>query len=914
MKKNKPTTPRLADWLITRFIEARYGEEFFGDLEEMYRERLTHGKFRAWLLYWVDVIHLLLGFSSARMFQTNHDTMITASTFKVAWRNALKQKQFTLINLSGLTLGIATCLTIGLYTYHEMTFDIFHAKGDRIYRVNQPMIWTNWDTQFASTGPGVATALREDVPEFEQVTRLLADGEQVVRVPAAAGSDAALYAEKRCFAADDNFFEVFSFPFIAGDPATALKKPMSMVIPRKTAVRYFGDEKKALDKTVEIRQKDGTWTAYTIRGVLMDIPAKSHLQFDALTSMSSYSQMMEEQGWKWIWTAFSTYGLVKEGTDIPALTLKIQALPPKWAATTTERIFNQTFSEYTAGKVWRLYLQPLRKIYLSDAPAGHRFGPTGNPLMVTVFSAVGILVLILSSINFMNLSTARSFSRAKEVTIRKVLGSRRNTLIRQFIIEATLYVIIGTMLALAVVQLLLPVFNTLAERQLTLVPHFGEPLFIGGILFFIILLSLAAGSYPAFYLSAVQPLETLKGKGPGGMRKSRLRDSLIVFQFAVSIGLVCFTLVVQKQLRYSESMDLGFSRNNILQIHDIEQLKNNDAVLRTRLEGHPALAQVAKSFSVPPFVWEGERYKTTDPGSPVGEISNLRVDEKYLPLLGVEFLAGRNFDPNRPSDKYGIVLNEEAVKVLGWGTRETYGTSSPIGKFVVQAFDREEKLEVIGVVKNFNFNSVKQKIDPLMIVHHHNDKFWNYGLGNSYFSIRLDPKVVKTRQDIGRVIDVVKAEMARIDNSILFEYSFMDQSFDETFREEQKMESVLNIFTLLALVIACLGLFGLAAYASEQRKKELSIRKVHGAQVHQLVWMFSLDFARLILWAVAIASPVAYFFANRWLNGFAHHTVVGIWIFLAAAGGALVIAMGTISFQSIAAARANPVDTLRSDA
>lgn len=913
MKKEKPTTPRLADWLITRFVESKYGEEFFGDLQEIYAERLARGKFRARLLYWVDAIHLLLGFSSGRMFYPNHDTMITASTFKVAWRNALKQKQFTIINLSGLTLGIATCLMIGLYVYHETTFDTFHAKGDRIYRVNQPMIWTNWDIQFASTGPNVATALREDAPEFEQVTRLLANGEQIVRVPAPVGSDDALYAEKRCFAADDNFFDVFSFPFIAGDPATALKEPMSMVIPRKTAIRYFGDDKNALDKTIEMKEKDGTWTVYTIRGVLADIPTKSHLQFDALISMSSYAQMMKTDDWKWIWTAFSTYGLVKEGTDIPALTEKIQALPPKWAAATTERIFNQTFSEYTAGKVWRLYLQPLRKIYLSDAPTNHRFGPTGQPLMVTVFGVVGILVLTLSSINFMNLSTARSFSRAKEVTVRKVLGSRRNTLIRQFIIEAALYVIIGTLLALAIVQLLLPAFNTLAEKQLTLVPYLGEPLFIGAILLFVIVLSLAAGSYPAFYLSAVKPLETLKGKGPGGMKKSRLRDSLIVFQFAVSIGLVCFTLVVQKQLYYSETMDLGFSKNNILQIHAIEQLKNNDEVLRARLESNPALAHVAKSFSVPPFVWEGERYKTTDPGSPVGEISNLRADEKYLPLLGVEFVAGRNFDPDRPSDKYGVILNEEAVKVLGWGTRETYGTSLPVGKFVVQAFDQEEKLEVIGVVKNFNFNSIKQKIDPLMVVHHHNDKFWNYGLGNSYFSIRPDPNVVKSRQDIARVIDAVKTEIARIDNSILFEYSFLDQKFEETFREEQKMGSVLNVFTLLALVIACLGLFGLAAYASEQRKKELGIRKVHGAQVHQLVWLFSLDFARLIFWAVVIASPVAYFFADRWLNGFAHHTDIGIGVFLAAAGGALAIAMGTISFQSIAAAKANPVDTLKSD-
>lgn len=912
-KLTKYTTPRLANWLITRFIAPKYGEEFLGDLEEIYIERCeTRGRLYARLMYWVDAAHLLTGFSSAKTIFHYNNTVMTGNIFKMAWRNALKQKQFTLLNLAGLAIGIATSLMIGLYVHDEMTFDTFHSQGDRIYRINQPMIWNNWDMQFASTGPNVAVALRHDAPEFEQVTRLLANGEQIVRIPGQAANNTTPYAEKHCFAAEENFFDVFSFQFLAGNPATALKEPMSVVITAKTARRYFGDEN-AMGKTIEIKEKDGTWTTYTVQGVLADIPVKSHLQFDALISLSSYAHMMDADGWKWIWTAFSTYGLVKEGTDIEALTQKIQAIPPRWAELTTQRIFNQTFREYTGGKPWTLYLQPLRKIYLSDTPGHHRFGPTGSPLMAQVFGAVGILVLALSSINFMNLSTARSFSRAKEITVRKVLGSNRHALIKQFILEAVLYVVAGTVLAFFIVQLALPAFNTLAEKQLSLGSYITNPAFAGIVAGFMIVLGVAAGSYPAFYLAAVKPLETLKGKGPGGFKKSKTRDGLIVFQFAVSIALICFTFIVQKQLRYSANMDIGFARNNILQIHDIEQLKTNDEAFKTSLEANPAFTHIAKSFSIPPYVWDGERYKTTDPESPVAEISNLRADEAYLPLLGVEFLAGRNFDIKRPSDRYGIILNEEAVKVLGWGTKDTYAADSPVGKLVMQAFDKEEKLEVIGVVKNFNFNSIKQKIDPLMVIHHQNDKFWNYGLGNAYLSIRLDPGRVKSRADITAVIDQVKGEMASIDNTIPFEYSFMDQEFESTFRAEQKMGSVLGVFTALALAIACLGLFGLAAYAAEQRKKELGIRKVHGAKVHQLVFLFSLEFARLVTWAVVIASPLAWLLADNWLNRFAHHTNIGPWVFIVAAIGALLIAMATVSFQSLAAAKANPVDTLRSE-
>lgn len=906
---NKP--PSLADWLMSIFVDDVYHEEFFGDLHELYEQRiLEKGKFYAKLMYWFDSFHLLFGFSSFRVFRIKNNNMMFRSMFKIAWRTAIRQKQFTLLNVLGLTIGIATCLIIGLYVYDEMTYDRFHSKGDRIYRINQPLIWGNWDEQFASTGPNVAIALREDAPEFEEVTRIQSLGEQTLNAPSF-GKEFNPITESAYFAVDSNFFKVFSFAFLQGDPNTCLSKPMSMVITAETATRYFGTQD-PLGKSIDVKQKDGTWKSYSITGVLANLPRKSHLQFDILVSLSSFNETLKRDEWKWIYTAFATYGLVKEGTDIQSLSNKIQAIPPKWAAPTTERIFNQTFAEYTKGKPWTLYLQPLKQIYLSDAPSHHRFGPTGNPQFVNIFSAIGVLVLVLCSINFMNLSTARSSNRAKEVGIKKVMGTGRSSLIRQFIFESILFVISSTLLALGVVTLSLGAFNVIAEKNIEISAYLTDPLFLGAIILFILLLGGLAGSYPAFYLSSFRPIETLKGKASAGFKGKGIRNGLVVFQFTISIALIICTAFVQKQLSYTSSLDIGFAKDNILQIHKVEQLGLNSEVLKNKLAGNPAVAQIAKSYGIPPNVQEGERYKAFGSDAIV-DISNLRVDEDYLSLLGVQFIVGRNFDPERINDKYGVILNEEAVKILGWGTREDFATDSPVGKFVVQAFENEKKLEVIGVVKDFNFNSVRQRIEPLMILHNQNDWFWNYGLGPSFLSVRLNPEAVRNSKDLQVVIEDVKKEMASIDESVPFEYSFMDQEFENTFRTEIRMSLILNIFTFMALLIACLGLFGLAAFSAEQRTKELGIRKVLGAKVSELVVLFSSEFTKLILISILLASPIAYFLVDRWLSDFAYRTPIDIWVFIVTTLGALLIAIITIAYQSLSAARANPTETLRSE-
>ncbi len=829
--------------------------------------------------------------------------------FKIIWRNLIREKQFTFLNILGLTIGIASCFMIGLYVYSEMTYDTFHEKGDRIYRVNQSYIWGDWNKQYASTGPNVAVALRQDAPEFEEVTRILNSGAQTVRRKSQ-NDDRDMFKEEKSFLAEDNFFDVFSFQFKKGDVQTALKEPNSMVITQKTAQRYFGSEN-PIGKKLEVRESKGEWSIFTVTAVLENLPNNSHLEFDILISLSTIQQRLDRQNWLWAWTGFSTYGVVKEGTDAMALEDKIQAIPPKWAALTTERLFSQSYEEFTDGKKWQLHLQPLREVYLSNDPEAHLFGPNGNPQFVKIFSAIGILILFLCCINFMNLSTARSSKRAKEVGIRKVLGSERKRLIKQFILESTLFVALSTVFAIILVQFLLGGFNAIADKELSLLPVLGNPIFVILLLSFVLLLGLFSGSYPAFYLSAFKPIETLKGKVTSVFKGKNLRNGLVVFQFTISIALIICAFFVQKQLSYTSNLDLGLLKDNVLQIHNVEQLGDKVETLKEKLKTNPAFTNVGLSFGIPPNVTSGDKYRAFGPENPALHFEDVRTEGDFLDLLGLEFLAGRNFDPLRENDKYGVVLNEEAVKILGWGTKETFATDSPIGKYVAMTNESADKMEVLGVVKNFNFSSTKKEIGPLVILHQDNDWVWNYGRGRTFLAARFDDKSVKTSGELQSLIDAIQEEIAVMDPSVLFEYSFLDQEFDATFKSEQRMAVILNIFTILALVIACLGLFGLAAFSAEQRVKELGIRKVLGAKVSELAMLFSSEFTKLILIAIVLASPVAYFLVQEWLENFAYKTPIEFWVFGIAALSAVIITIATVSFQTMKIAMSNPINSLR---
>lgn len=906
-------TPTLVRWLFAKLIHSSQVEEFLGDLQEMKEERqASSGRFHARIMYFVDAIYLLIGFYRYRQsFIQNRSTLMFKSLLKITWRNAIRQKQFTLLNIFGLTLGIVTTMFIGLYIHDEWSYDTFHHNGERIYRVNQASIWGDWNEWTSATGPNVATALKTDIPELEEVTRLLGLGFQTTRPE---GMDR-VYKESRIYAAEENFFDVFSFKMLAGNPKTAFECPQCIVLTMNTATRYFGDRlgpQEIMGKLISIKNFQGKWVSYTVTGVTADPPTRSHIQYDALVSLKSEQEMMDAHGWKWIWTAFSTYVMVHEQTDLDALTEKLQELPPKWAPPTTERIFNQSFEEFTAGNPWKLGLQPIRDIYIGADPEFQMFGPTGNPEFVRIFAAIGLLVLILSVINFMNLSTARSTTRSKEVGVRKVLGSGRNSLIYQFVFESIVYVGFSTLLAIALVYYALPVFNSLAEKQIELAPYFSNGVVYLVVIEFVLSVGMLAGSYPSIYLSSFRPIETLKGKLSTGLKGRGIRNALVVFQFTISIALVICTFFVQKQVDYSSRLDVGFGKENVLQLHNIEQLGFETESFKNRLLSNPAFMRVGKSFGLPPNITSGDRYKAKG-SEEVVQLNNVRTEEDYLDLLGLEFVAGRNFNPTLATDRYKVVLNEKAVEMLGWENQEQYVDDTPIGKVLALASGSEDELEVIGVVRDFNFNGLKREIRPLVIIHHQNDKVWDFGGGLSYYSMKLDPHLVSTKSQLDQVLIDLEEDLKAVDASVPFEFSFLDQEFELTFRTEQKMGTILNVFTVMAMLIACLGLFGLAAFSAEQRTKELGIRKVLGAGLTHLVATFSKEFTVLILVSVILATPVAYYAVKWWLSDFAYRTPIEFWVFAVAVLGALIVASGTISFQSLKIAHQNPVDSLKDE-
>jgi len=606
--------------------------------------------------------------------------------------------------------------------------------------------------------------------------------------------------------------------------------------------------------------------------------------------------------------------LVSPATDIALLEAKIQAIPPKWTAATMQRVFGQTYEEYMSdGRTWDLYLQPLRDVYLHSHTSGNRLGPIGDINYVRIFIAVGFLILVLSSINFMNLSTARSSNRAKEVGIRKVLGSEKKALIGQFIFESVLFTSISTILAIVLTEFSLNSFNQIASKELSLYAQLNDPIILGLIIAFMLILGVLSGSYPAFYLSSFRPIEVLKGKVTAGFKGKSIRNALVIFQFTVSVALIISTFFVQKQLKYATDYNIGFDKDNLLQIHNLYVLDENKLeTFQNILANKTAFTKVGFSDVVPPNVWNEDKYKAYGPDNEPLTLNRIRANEGYVDLIAPKFLAGRNFSKEMGTDRYGIILNASSVKALGWGTPDTYAENSPIGKHVTYPTSTKALFEVIGVVDDFNFNSLKNDVSPLLIINEHNDIEWQNSR-ESYVSMRINPEVVTDAAGLKSTVNAVKKELEALAPAIPFEYSFMDQVFEDSFRNEQRMGQVLNIFTAMALTIACLGLFGLAAFSAEQRTKELGIRKVLGAKTSDLVISFSSEFTKMVMIALLIAIPLAYFAVKAWLNDFAYKTSLDPTIFVVAAFSALVISWLTIGFQSLKSAHRNPVEALRDE-
>jgi putative ABC transport system permease protein len=797
---------------------------------------------------------------------------------KTAIRNLLKNKGFTLLNLLGLTLGISTCLLILFYVVDELSFDSYNLKSDRIFRINTDLKFNNTFTSRAIAAPVVASKMMKDFPEVEKATRILPDIELVKK-----GEE--VVSENNIALCDANIFDVFTLPLLFGNPKTALKDHTNIVISESIARKYF-DKVNVLGQTMTCMGDSNSTVDYKVSGVMKDIPPNSHFHFDMLLLMPD-NDISRNENVAALYS-FRTYLLLNPGTDYKKLEAKFPSF------------LRANLGFYDAmirdGNYMGMNLTPLKEIHLYSNRTDE-LGKNSNIQYVKIFSTSALLILFIAGFNFMNLSTARSLNRAREVGIRKVLGSSRSSLIVQFLTESFLLTIIGCVMALFLTWLLLPWFNQLSGKQIAVGSRMLPWLFsaIGG---FIIIIGLLAGSYPAFFLSAFQPIQVLKNKLFVGSGSGSLRNALIILQFSVSVCLIASTLIIYSQLNYIHNKNIGFNRDLVLVIKNMNSLTGNIAArMKREAKQLPGVMDATLSSFLP----IGNRRWENFVNGNEKEIQTQfwPVDEDYLSTMGMQILKGRNFSRQFPTDSNAVLINETAVRMLA------FAGNDPLGKDIL--YGKDKHFHVVGVIRDFNFNSLRENVTPTLFMMLNGWSTKEEGDGADNLSIKIKPE--KITSVLARVESFWKSSGVKRS----FEYSFMDDDFNELYKGEQQMVKIFVSFTMLAIIIACLGLFGLAAYAAEQRNKEISIRKVLGASISSVVALLSQNFIKLIAIAILIAIPVSWLIMQKWLEGFAFRISIPLWTFVMAGFSSIIVAFLTISSQSVKAAIRNPIDGLRSE-
>ncbi len=808
--------------------------------------------------------------------------------FKIAFRNLWKNKAYSAINIFGLAIGLATCLLITLYVTDELNYDRFNEKAERIYRINSDLRFGGSDMHMTQTSDMMGPLLKKDYPQVEQYARVYtSEGSKLIKK----GNQ--FINESRIAYVDSTFFDVFTLETIAGDPGTALFEPNTVVLTTNAANKYFNNTN-AIGQTLEIKQGDAT-VPFKVTAVIKDLPKESHFNFEFFLSMKNarytWGQLTSHN--------FHTYLLLTPGTN------------PK--------IFDKYFDEYLenyvfpyarqfmqvgskeefkkAGNKLLYTLMPLTDIHL-HSDYTFEITPSGNIQYVYIFSAVAIFILLLACINFMNLSTARSAKRAKEVGIRKVLGTQRKTLVMQFLVESTLTAFIAMLAAILIAFLVMPLFNNMSGKMLQ-----AKDLLSGNLLLVLILLPLVvgllAGSYPAIFLSSFKPIIVLKGNTHSGFSKSHLRSFLVVFQFATTIILIIGTLVVFSQLRYIQNKKIGYDKTQVLIINDAYALNKNARVFKEAVLALPGVTNGTMSSFLPVSnssrsdnTYSKEAVMTMESGI---DMQSWEVDYDYLETMGMELASGRNFSKDYGTDSNAILITETTAKLLDY--------KDPVGKMIYAPSGKQSDnslypLQIIGVVKDFHFESLKQKLGPLCM-----------RLENSTGLASFKVSTINTKD----LITAIESKWKSLAPGLPFSYRFLNESFNDMYNSERRAGTIATSFSVLAILIAALGLFGLVTFMAEQRTKEIGIRKVLGASVANILSLLSKDFMVLVLIASVIAFPVAWWAMHTWLQDFEYRINISAWVFVVAALTALVIALATISFQAIRAAMSNPVKSLRTE-
>lgn len=806
----------------------------------------------------------------------------------LALRQLRKNRGYSFINIFGLATGLGVCLLIVLYVTDELSYDRYNVNADRIYRIDEDLYFNNTQYDAVTTSKFFGPTLVASYPRIEQMVRFRNPGDLLVRK----GNDHVV--EHHFTFADSTIFKVFTLPMIAGDPNTALNDPHSIVIDESAARRYFNSTD-VIGRTLEVGSDN---TLLKITGVIRDMPEQSHFHFSFIRPIRESYTFNDPSDNDWVSNAYYTYILAQPGTTRAEVQKDVNAVVNLHISPALQQMFHTSGADLEkAGNHFRCRIFPLTDVHLRSNKSGE-LEANSNIQYIYIFSVIAVLILLIACVNFMNLSTARSANRAKEVGIRKVAGSTKGHLILQFLTESILLSLFALVLALGIAVLLLPMFNQLAGKS-----HHPDALFSGWFLPVLILLVLLvgclAGSYPAFYLSSFQPIQVLKGKIAAGFKSSWLRSSLVVFQFFISIGLIVSTLVIYRQLHYIRNKEVGFNRYQVLVIHNTWPLGQDGTTnLRKNLLTLAGVTDATVTPDIPTVdgqYWQQGWFPDASLDARKAILmTTLRVDDHYIPTLGMQIVRGRNFDLAQfPTDSTAILLNEAAVAALG--------VKDPLNLILYNHDDQSKLLtyHVVGIVKDFNYNSMHDKIHPLlMVVNTYN---W------SSMAVRFHTN------DVFSLVQQVETKFHAAKQGLPFSYTFMDDDFDKLYHAEQRTGQIFISFAVFAILIACLGLFGLVTYAAEQRTKEIGIRKVLGARVSGIVSLLSREFTMLVGIAALIAFPVAWWAMYKWLETFAYRTEISWWIFLVAGAVALAIALLTVSIQTIRAALANPVKSLRSE-
>jgi putative ABC transport system permease protein len=800
---------------------------------------------------------------------------------KIALRNIRRQKFYAFINITGLTIGLVASLLIILYIVDEFSYDRFHKDAGRIYRINLIGRMSGQEFNSPYSSAPVASGFMNEIPGVEQACRIALWKD----MPIKHGED--LFTEKTVLVADSNFFNFFSFKLLYGDMINVLARPNTIVLTETAANRIFGysgaGDNRCIGQSLEFGNDK---RVYNITGICEDPPSNSHFHFSMILSMESWDYSRSPV---WVSNSLLTYIKLGEDMDQNLVESQIQELVKKHIGPQAQKYLGISFEEFLEkGGLYGFYLQPLTGIHFASNVDLH-LEPAGNMKTVYLLVGIGVFIIVIACINFMNLSTARYSGRAKEVGLRKSLGSSTSGLRTQYLTESVLYTMVSLLIAQVILILILPQFNILTGKLLNIKALFNF-YYVSAIICLVVITGIIAGSYPAFYLTSFKPVETLRGKLKAGIKSKGIRQILVIFQFAMSTGLIICTLLIYKQLQYVQNKDLGFDKNNLIVLKNAGSLGTNKNAFKEELLKMSEVEDASICNLVPPDVSHSDLFR------PVGEYIQERgsnyctADEDLMSTLKLTMVDGRFFSKEFSSDINGVVINEAAARL--------FGLDNPVGE-KIQTFWKENNLdtrEIIGVVKDYNFQSLEEKITSLLIFQ---------GKEGDNIVIRL------TSGDVNNKINLIESKWKSFPESGSFDYSFISEDFNAKFRKEKQLGRIFFVFTLLAIVIASLGLLGLTSFTAEQRSKEIGIRKAMGASSVGIIKLLSMEYLNLIFVSFFIAVLLSYLIMNWWLNNFAYKTNIGVLSFIAGGIISVLIAFSSVGYQSLKAASRNPVDSLK---